>query len=151
MTLKARVVNTEASAVKAIAGTIAKAVCVASFAETGLATVVRAAILVATVVRALVALDAKAENAATFAPKVVKIARAAILAGNAVKALAAQEAAVISAADQVGVVAFKVDAHPVKVDLALDREMDLVLPATGTGNPVRLTIKKTTSFTGSTR
>ena len=150
MTLKARVVNTEGSAAKAIAETIARAVNAGTFAEKGVATAARPAILVVSVARALVVLDAKAENAATFAPKVVKIARAAILAGNAVKALAAQEAAVISVADRAEVVAFRVDAHPAKVDLALDREMDLVLPAMGTGNPVQLTTKRTTLSTGFT-
>ena len=151
MTLKARVVNTEASAAKAIAETIARAENAEIFAEKGVATAARAAILVVSVARALVALDAKAENAETFAPKVVKIAHAAISAGNAAKALVAQEAAVISAADRVEVVAFRVDARPVKVDLALDRGVDLVLPAMGTGNPVRLTTKKTTLSTGFTR
>ena len=116
MTLKARVLNTEGSAAKAIAETIARAVNAGTFAEKGVATAARLAILVASVAKALVA----------------------------------QEAAVISAADRVVVVAFRVDAHPAKVDLALDREMDLVLPAMGTGNPVRLTIKRTTLSTGFT-
>ena len=151
MTLKARVVNTEASAAKAIAETIARAVNAGTFAEKGVATAARPAILVASVARALVVLDAKAENAETFAPKVVKIAHTAISAGNAAKALVAQEAAVISAADRVAVVAFKGDAHLVKADLALDRVMDLVLPEMEIGNPVRLTTKKTTSYTGFTR
>ena len=151
MTLKARVLNTEGSAAKAIAETIARAVNAGTFAEKGVATAAQPVILVVNAAKDLAALDAKAENAATFAPKVVKIAHAAISAGNAAKALVAQEAAVISAADRVEVVAFRVDARPVKVDLALDREMDLVLPATGTGNPVQLTIKRTTLSTGFTR
>ena len=150
MTLKVRVVNTEGSAPKAIADTIAKAVNAGTFAEMGVATAARPAILVASVVRALVALDAKAENAATFAPKGAKIAHAAISAVNAAKALVVQEAAVISVADRAEVVAFRVDAHHAKVDLALDREMDLVLPAMGIGNPVQLTTKRTILSTGFT-
>ena len=140
----------------------AKAVNAGTFAEMGVATAARPAILVASVVRALVALDAKAENAATFAPKGAKIAHAAISAVNAAKALVAQEAAVISVADRAEVVAFRVDAHHAKVDLALDREMDLVLPAkaalvqvlvlpaTEIGNPVQLMTKRTTLSTGFT-
>jgi hypothetical protein len=144
MTLKARVVNTEASAVKAIAGTIAKAVCVASFAETGLAMAVRAAILGASVENSVATAD---KDLVVLEPRVVKIAHAAILAGNAAKVLAALEAAVISAADLAAVVASKVDAHPVKADLV----QDLVLPATGIGSPDRLMTKRTISFTGFTR
>jgi len=161
MTLKVRVVNTEGSAAKAIAETIAKAVNAGTFAEMGVATAARPAILVASVVRALVAREA--ENAATFAPKAEKIARAVISVLTVAKALVANEAAVISVADRAEVVAFRVDAHHAKVDLALDREMDLVLPAkaalvqvlvlpaTGIGNPVRLTTRKTTLFTVFTR
>jgi len=100
MTLRARVVNTEGSAAKAIAETIARAVNAAIFGGKGVATAARAAILVASVAKALVVL----------------------------------EVAVISAADLAVVVAFKVDAQPVM----------------GTGNPVRLMIKKTTLSTGFT-
>lgn len=141
---------------KAIAGTIAKAVCVASFAETGLAMAVRAGISVASVARALVVREA--ENAVILVatadkdlvvlePRVAKIAHAAISEASAAKALVANEAAVISVADLAAVVASKVDAHPVKADLV----QVLVLPETGTGSPVRLTTKKTILFMGFTR
>jgi hypothetical protein len=131
MTLKARVVNTEASAAKAIAGTMAMAV--------------RAATLVASVERALVVREAV--SAATFARKVAKIARAAILEASAAKALVDLEVAVISAADLAAAAVFKEVALPAKAVLV----QDLVNPATGIGNPVQLTIKKMISFTGFTR
>jgi hypothetical protein len=149
MTLRARVVKTVVNAAMAFAETIARAVNAASFAETGVATAVRAAILAASVARVLVAREA--ENAATFAPKAEKIARAVISVGNAEKALVVPEVVVISAVDLAAIAAFKVHARPVKVASALDREMDLVLPATGTGNPVQQTTKKTTLSTGFTR
>jgi hypothetical protein len=163
MTLKARVLNSEESAAKAIAETMA--------------TAVRAAILVASAARALEAREAvnavtsvaetvsvvtSVENAATsvanadkdlvvLEPRVAKIAHAAILAGSAAKVLAAPEAVVISAVDPVAVVASKEVAHPAKGASALVKERVLVLPEMEIGNPVRQTTKKTTSFTGFTR
>jgi hypothetical protein len=150
MTLKVRVVNTEANAGKAMAGTIAKAANAVIFAVTGAATAVLVAILVASAARALVVQEAVGNSvvsAAIFAQKGAKIVRAANSEANAVKAMVAQEAVEISAAVRVVTAAFKEGAPPVKVALV----QVLVSPAMGIGNPVRPMTKKTILSTGFTR
>ena len=156
MTLKARVLNSEENAAKAIAETMATAVraaiLVASAARALEAReVVNAATSVAETVSAVTSVANADKDLVVLEPRVVKIAHAAILAGNAAKVLAAREAVVISVVDPVAVVASKEVAHPAKGALALVKERVLVLPEMEIGNPVRQTTKKTTSFTGFTR
>jgi hypothetical protein len=163
MTLKARVLNSEENAAKAIAETMATAVRAASLvASAARALEAREAGNAATSVAETVSVVTSVANAATsvanagkdlvvLEPRVVKIAHAAILAGNAAKVLAAPEAVVISAVDPVAVVVSKEVAHPAKGASALVKERVLVLPEMGIGSPVRQTTKKTTSYTGFTR
>ena len=163
MTLKARVLNSEENAAKAIAETMATAVRAAIVvASAARALEAREMVNAATSVAETVSVVTSVENAVTsvanadkdlvvLEPRVAKIAHAAILAGNAAKVLAAREAVVISVVDPVAVVASKEVAHPAKEASALVKERVLVLPEMEIGNPVRQTIKKTTSFTGFTR
>ena len=156
MTLKARVLNSVENAAKAIAETMATAVraaiLVASAARALEAReVVNAATSVAETVSAVTSVANADKGLVVLEPRVAKIAHATILAGNDAKVLAAREAVVISVIDPVAVVASKEVAHPAKGASALVKERVLVLPEMEIGNPVRLTTKKTTSYTGFTR
>jgi len=156
MTLKARVLNSEENAAKAIAETMATAVraaiLVASAARALEAReVVNAATSVAETVSAVTSVANADKDLVVLEPRVAKIAHAAILAGNDAKVLAAREAVVISVVNPVAVVASKEVAHPAKGASALVKERVLVLPEMEIGNPVRQTTKKTTSFTVFTR